>query len=547
MCDVYFDQIHPWIPMIHRDSIYGSIDSIDAQGQHGSPVLQAVLAASNPLIDRSLHDEKYYQELQESVYQQVFVSADLGRLQSAVVLAFLMCGNGTITSNWGLVTYLVQFVTHAGLHVEDMNLSDEQRQYRRMVKFDGEATDWISKETMRRLFWIIFLLDRLTSILAGLPPRIKSSDIKRRLPCDGQKWQDGVEVETREFVPAAIAVNMQLSMDSNIGGLTYLIEATEILGIITSFASRTAKTRIQAPNLRDFLQEFLNLDLILTNWKSRLPPRYQRASYDEQGYMDHNITLAHLSHNTSVIVLYQTARHIHELGLVNNHVQSAWLPQLSFVKDAAKEVAKICARFLLHRRYLVSPQFILCQFIAARALLAYSSSTMERVDEDFEILHTSLVESYKRWNGLPASHDSTASEGEPNDLASALLARLVQDMSHSNEIDIATHCTHLLNDMQTKNSQQSTTNGDFAHTAVEVHPNGYMGVEDGQPTSARAANGNYPTYSTELPFSPANMTDSMPLLESIGGLNRAMPFSTSPPFEGVDDRIFSWKDCEVVT
>jgi hypothetical protein len=113
---------------------------------------------------------------------------------------------------------------------------------------------------------------------------------------------------TRDYVPASIAVQAQTNTDVNYGGYACLIEATDILTVVTSFAAKYAAVNPTKPDVRMFLKEFLELNLILTNWKGQLPPHFHHATYDNKGYMDHNVTLTHMTHNTTSILLYQSPR-----------------------------------------------------------------------------------------------------------------------------------------------------------------------------------------------------------------------------------------------
>lgn len=119
---------------------------------------------------------------------------------------------------------------------------------------------------------------------------------------------------------------------------------------------------------------------------------------------------------------------------------------MKYVKQAAKETATISARFLLHRRYILSPQFVLCLFTAARALLAYLSWFSEPLDNDFEMLVTSLRECSSRWSGLArdvrVESPNTLLDGV--DIAGKLSRCLSMDMKDRANIDLTTPCMQLL-------------------------------------------------------------------------------------------------------
>lgn len=439
-------------------------------------------------------------------------------IQSAVILSFLLFGRGRISDHWGLVTFLPQLALRTGLHLEDQHLSPEHRDFRSLINFGESGQSWAEKESSRRLFWTIFQLDQFTSIISGIRSVFESTIIRRLLPCDGQRWYDNQAVHTREFVHAAIAVQMQVFPDSNIGGFAYVIEATEILSMVSAFALRIERNNLPRHDVHSFMQEFLNLDLILTNWKARLPARFQRASYDQNGYMDHNITLAHMTHNTSGILLYQSVRDQPGTEVGMNDPAGSLFPQIGVVRHAAKEIAKISSRFLLHRRYLVSPQFSYCQFVAARALLAYVNWSMEPLDDDFETLYTSLGEGAKRWNGSFSIHED-GGRAVLDNFAFRLQLRLDIDVKQSQSIDLSMPCLTLLKDVvapraPTESASSATTQTTIAQADMDVRTAGAQAL--------------------------LNMGQSV----GTGSSSTADSISMTIPMEsgGVGNRIFSWYD-----
>lgn len=443
LCEVYRHQIQPWLPFVRQaDLIAGLPQSSNKETEHHlNSLYQAVFAGAYPYtpgLPRS-HQEHYFATLHDHALTNLLQSADMEGIRAAVILQFLLAGKGRLQGYWGLVSYPMHLAIQAGLHLEDHYLTAEHRAFRRIIAFKtDDAQSWTGKETVRRIFWAIYLQDHFAALISGQSAQIDTQTIRRLLPCNGNSWFDDLPVHTHEFVPASVAIHTQIFEDENIGGLAYLIEATEIQAMVVSFVTgRSQNERSARRDIRLSYQEFLNLDLIISGWKAKLPLRFQQASYDADGYMDHNVTLAHLVHNTSGILLYQWPNSLRGMSAADPAVV---LQRLLVVKQAAKEIAKICARFLLGRMYLVSAQFSQCQFMAARALLAYSHWVMEPVDEDFETLRRSLAEAAKRWEGI----DIEAPVDSLDNFASMLFARLTVDMKRPEGIDLTVPCLELL-------------------------------------------------------------------------------------------------------
>jgi hypothetical protein len=87
--------------------------------------------------------------------------------------------------------------------------------------------------------------------------------------------------------------------------------------------------------------------------------------------MDPNLTLAHITHNTSTILLHQHIAYTPAdwAGLVAlPSTCSAETCQL-----AAVETSSITQKYLTHMSGIVNSQFIFCVFVAARILLGRSA------------------------------------------------------------------------------------------------------------------------------------------------------------------------------
>jgi hypothetical protein len=86
--------------------------------------------------------------------------------------------------------------------------------------------------------------------------------------------------------------------------------------------------------------------------------------------MDPNLTLAHITHNTSMILLHQ---HIAYPPVDWNEIVK--LPSSCSAETcqlAAVETASIAEKYLRHTEGIVNSQFAFCAFVAARVFLGKS-------------------------------------------------------------------------------------------------------------------------------------------------------------------------------
>lgn len=130
--------------------------------------------------------------------------------------------------------------------------------------------------------------------------------------------------------------------------------------------------------------------------------------------MDPNLTLAHLTHNASMILLHQ---HIaYPSRDLTNHVKLPTACSAETCQLAAAEIASIIGKFLSHISYLVPAQFAFCAFIAARIMLGkihYGSPGQTQLTKavhwrfydaqlrtEFSVLISYLRDMSRRWQGV---------------------------------------------------------------------------------------------------------------------------------------------------
>ncbi|KAG7294682.1 hypothetical protein NEMBOFW57_004760, partial [Staphylotrichum longicolle] len=286
--------------------------------------------------------------------------------------------------------------------------------------------NWAEGEERRRVFWNVFALDRFCSIAMGWNTSLTSDDVHRRLPCDGVLWRKQDAVTTPFFgiwnkaaarignpiaffpsepsaagyavatdaagsaprsqsdnptVESAASPQSTSGADmSTVGAYAYCIEATESLSRVTSHFLQQRIDWRQGEEVGLWLTRFKELDLRLVHWKMLLPHKWKAEGYlratGSRGdggvpfLMDPNLTLAHITHNASMILLHQPIA----FPAANLTPFQARLPSACSVETclaAATEIAAITAKFLDNTPSVlpVAHQYAFCVYIAARVLL----------------------------------------------------------------------------------------------------------------------------------------------------------------------------------
>jgi hypothetical protein len=188
---------------------------------------------------------------------------------------------------------------------------------------------------------------------------------------------------------------------SKLGAFAYCVEATESLSQVTTFFLQQRINWQDKEHAVSWLTRFKELDLRLVQWKMFLPPRWKDSNISADRAvvdMDPNLTLAHITHNTSMILLH------HAIG----YPPRGWNEFVALPKEcsaqtcelAAVETSNIVDKFLAHTPIpFVNVQFSFCAFIAAKALLFEHQVTRRPLRTEFQCLARDLWDMARRWGG----------------------------------------------------------------------------------------------------------------------------------------------------
>lgn len=441
LVEIYFQLIHPWIPMLHVRDFRQRMKDPSQRGQIAT-ICHAIVSICARFSDDSRlgHDNdartQNAKRSRDTVILQSMQSFSVENLQALIIIAFDTIGSGRSPSAWSVVGSMTRTVEQLQLSVEP---ADDERvhpadTFQNQIKraaFLPPARDWSELEERRRVFWNVFLMDRFCSIATGWNLSLTSADVKRRLPCEGALWEAGDALETptpffgvsdkynqisttSPFLAQQNKNNTQASEmklptaraesedQESLGGFAYCIEATESLSLVTSFFLQQAVDVSKAQDVQMWLMRFKQLDLRLVQWKIFLPERWREAcALNEDGNMDPNLTLAHITHNVAVILLHQgiaypSAEWQAVLPTIGVRLPSASSAETCFI--AATEVVTIVERFLRDNPViLTNPQFAFCLFICGRMMLAHAAYYNIALPREFDILLDSLWEISKRW------------------------------------------------------------------------------------------------------------------------------------------------------
>ncbi|KAL4867193.1 hypothetical protein BDV12DRAFT_186842 [Aspergillus spectabilis] len=520
--EAYFIYVHPWIPIIHESRFRRRlIDEVEREKIQ--LVLRSMILVARRYVEdsdaataleKSLNDSGH---IRDWLVSQAMKQPSVENLQALVIITTDDIGSGRASQAWPVVGSLSRMVEYLQLTVEH----DEavQHPFSQPYKSLRPPADWTEAEERRRIFWGIFSLDRFCSVSMGWNTSLTADDVRRRLPCDGITWRKQDPVVTPYFgiwdkaagrignpiaflpthsVPsrgveddadapseagtspgvASSAVDM-----STVGAYAYCIEATESLSRVTTYFLQQKVNLNDQKEFGAWLVRFKELDLRLVHWKMLLPQKWT-VNVAQQGStrMDPNLTLAHVTHNASMILLHQPIAFPLPEWPFKSRLPS--LCSMDTCQSAAVEVASITSHYLKSSLPAspLSSQFAFCLFIAARALLLYwqHSRNQDSVAREFWDLIQSLDALSTRCTGVHTA--GSAHQNLPAKYSSILVQlhrRCTHDRSFS--INIAGYTTEVTHSADEADSASPLLTQPTTHRVADTpsHPPNHVAESNG--------------------------------------------------------------------
>jgi hypothetical protein len=345
--------------------------------------------------------------------------------------------NGETQRAWPLIGMLTRAIDYLQLTTEPS--VSQVSSLMKPVRLVHSSSDCTQLEERRRLFWVIFLLDRFCSITTGWNTSLTAEDVHRRLPADGGYFTREEPVTTPYFgiwnktaarigrslanvpaqyneddpseIPSGASPSSANSFidASKLGAFAYCVEATESLSQVTTFFLQQRINWQDKEHAINWLTRFKELDLRLVHWKIFLPSKWKDSDISPDRTvvnMDPNLTLAHITHNASMILLH------HPIAFPprgwKNYVALPRECSAQTCELAAIETSNITNKFLTHTAIpFVNAQFAFCTFVAAKALLFDHQVMQKPLRPEFQRLVRDLWEMCHRWRGGHKDVDGT--------------------------------------------------------------------------------------------------------------------------------------------
>ncbi|KAF2145361.1 uncharacterized protein K452DRAFT_264324 [Aplosporella prunicola CBS 121167] len=354
---VYFEKVHPFIPMIHRPRFMAAL--------HLAPHMRPPICLRYIMwcLAASLTDK--YEELQDHFYRRArkYVQIDEMKGHGEAITTLAHC------QTWVLITcyeFKCMFFPRAWLST---GRAVRLGQMGNLHKLDGAGLDvkqvllppkdWTEREERRRTFWMCYNIDRYASIGTGWPMTIDERDITTNLPASEEAFEKSKPMATPSLDQALEPMGSSaLSPTAGVCVMAYMFGRN-----LTHLHRPTSDEREDDLN-GNFWKRHREMDDALLNIALGLPDGLRLPA----GISDPNAVFMNMNIHTSTICLHQAAIYKAEKRRMPPHVSNESKLRCA---TAAAEIAGIM-RLVSHMDMAAMNPFLsFCIYVAARVFVQY--------------------------------------------------------------------------------------------------------------------------------------------------------------------------------
>ncbi len=279
LVDLYFKFVNTWCPILHRRSTLDSLFGPNTLEEADRILLHAIVATTLRFsTDQRLTEDRrrhYHDISKQKVLLYGLENSSVKALQALVILALDLVGSSNGPPGWNLLALITRSVVQLGLAVETTSVSVSPNYpsiYTLRAMVLPDADNFIEEESRRRLFWMVYLLDRYATIATAFEFALDEKEIDRTLPCRDDLWNKNQSVQTRWFRTSE-RTEYDIDKPENLGTFSYYIEILGILSKIHKFLKKPVDISALS-DVEQWQGEYRALDNRLTSWKFDLPADY---------------------------------------------------------------------------------------------------------------------------------------------------------------------------------------------------------------------------------------------------------------------------------
>ncbi|EAU34762.1 conserved hypothetical protein [Aspergillus terreus NIH2624] len=406
LVDLYFEHINSWCPILHRRTTLDTFFGPSPLEEADRMVLYAIVATTLRFSNDSRLNEQSRKRYHDSSKQKVLLygleNSSVKALQALVVLALDLVGSSNGPPGWKLLALITRSVVQLGLAVESKSsliTPVYPSIYTLRAVTLPEPESWVEEEGRRRLFWMVYLLDRYSTIATAFDFALDDKDIDRRLPCKEEFFTKNQPVETRWFHHSSDQADY-LNRAENVGSFGLYVEILGVLSRIHLFLKRPVDIGVLS-DVEEWQATYRKLDAELTSWEFGLPTDY---AYENSSRLfngsKHSKSLhcdwvmLHATYQTAVIRLHSSAAYPTTRSPI-------FTPSYSASQRCLLAVDNILSitRFVVDNHMLdkLGPPFAFTLWVSARLLLVHGSTIAHTVSPDIVFFVDTLAQMGRHW------------------------------------------------------------------------------------------------------------------------------------------------------
>lgn len=267
LVDLFFDLVHPWLPLFCKQHFLSNLFSPERDLLLHGIVVVAFRYWSQAMPSVEMR-ENYIRFSRDQILLRTIDQCTLISAQTLALLAVDALGEGPGPRTWNAMSMLVSASKHLGLSKNREAPSDnaDLALVRNEDEEEGLNLTNVAAEERRRLFWVIFALDRLSSASHGQPAGIDTKGIKTLYPASDDDWGQSGSGDWFEVVSPTSAIPTHSSTNIWHSYIDLLV-----------LMDKTNKLLIEPVNLahptqcQDWQNQFRRLDGTVSNWFQALP------------------------------------------------------------------------------------------------------------------------------------------------------------------------------------------------------------------------------------------------------------------------------------
>ncbi|KAJ6013347.1 hypothetical protein N7540_007938 [Penicillium herquei] len=406
LVDLYFEHVNSWCPILHRRSTLDTFFGPSPLEEADRMVLYAIVVTTLRFSTDSRLTEQNRKRYHDSSKQKVLLygleNSSVKALQALVILALDLVGSSNGPPGWKLLALITRSVVQLGLAVESKSsliAPVYPSIYTLRAVTLPEADTWIEDESRRRLFWMVYLLDRYSTIATAFNFALDDKDIDRKLPCKDEFFVKNQPVETRRFHYSVERADY-LSHAENVGSFGLYMEILGILSRIHVFLKRPVDIG-SLSDVEEWQATYRKLENELTTWDFNLPAEY---AYENSSRLFNGTKQSRALHSDWVQLhaTYQTAViRLHSSAAYPTTRSPIFTPSYSASQRCLLAVDNILSvtRFVVENNILdkLGPPFAFTLWVSARLLLVHGSTIAHTVSSDIIFFVDTLSRMGHHW------------------------------------------------------------------------------------------------------------------------------------------------------